>query len=317
MRGSDVKKFVGRILFVALVACGRANADVVVFDEDDPVGAGYYDSSVPVITTPGQLTLMSTVNGGKMIILTNAAYSGSQSGLLEWKSAPGGDWILFVASPGFQIWDVSGYSNVVMFLNGPQAIPAANLPRVGLESSTSARSTMVNLGSYLTAGLDGDTNTWQRVVIPLTAFQPYGSFSPTQFKDVFFRQSTTENVTRTVWLDHMLVVDGRIPSAPTGVVSRAGESSVVLHWANTGTVNPAGYNVYRSGSSNGPFVLVNSQPVQQTSFVDFSVANGQDYFYYVRAANGESDESTNSAVASASPRAFTNDASFMEYLQQT
>jgi len=317
MRGSDVKKFVGRILFVALVACGRANADVVVFDEDDPVGAGYYDSSVPVITTPSQLTLMSTVNGGKMIILTNAAYSGSQSGLLEWKSAPGGDWILFVASPGFQIWDVSGYSNVVMFLNGPQAIPAANLPRVGLESSTSARSTMVNLGSYLTAGLDGDTNTWQRVVIPLTAFQPYGSFSPTQFKDVFFRQSTTENVTRTVWLDHMLVVDGRIPSAPTGVVSRAGESSVVLHWANTGTVNPAGYNVYRSGSSNGPFVLVNSQPVQQTSFVDFSVANGQDYFYYVRAANGESDESTNSAVASASPRAFTNDASFMEYLQQT
>ena len=66
---------------------------------------------------------------------------------------------------------------------------------------------MVNLGSYLTAGLDGDTNTWQRVVIPLTAFQPYGSFSPTQFKDVFFRQSTTENVTRTVWLDHMLVAD--------------------------------------------------------------------------------------------------------------
>jgi hypothetical protein len=308
---------VGAVLVVSQVSWSPAKADIVVFDEDDPIGAGYYDSSVPVVTAPSQMTLASTGNGGKMIILTNAAYSGTQSGLLEWKSAPGGDWIMFVASPGFQIWDVTSYSNVVMFLNGPQAIPAANLPRVGLESSTSARTPMVNLGSYLTQGLDGDTNSWQRVVIPLSAFQPYGSFSPTQFKDVFFRQNASDNVTRTVWLDHMLVSDGRIPSAPTGVVSRAGDNTVVLHWAKTGVVNAAGYNVYRGGDSNGPFVLLDSQPVQQTSFVDFSAANGQDYLYFLRAVNGESDESSNSPMASASPRAFTNDAAFLEYLQQT
>ena len=312
-----VWSWTGVVLLALQLMCSPVCADVVVFDEDDAVGAGYYDASVPVVTTPSQMTLASTINGGKMIILSNGAYSGTQSGLLEWKSAPGGDWILFVASPGFQTWDVSSYSNVVMFLNGPQAIAAANLPRVGLESSTSARSTMVNLGSYLTSGLDGDTNTWQRVVIPLTAFQPYGSFSPTQFKDVFFRQGASDNVTRTVWLDHMLVADGRIPSAPTGVVSRAGESSVVLHWANSGAVNPAGYNLYRGGSTNGPFTLLNSQPGLQTTFVDFTVTNGQDYFYFVRALNGESDESSNSVTVSASPRAFTNDATFLEYLQQT
>src|SRR5215472_17970658 len=94
---SKVRWSTGAVACLAFLAGFQARADVVVFDEDDPVGAGYYDSSVPVITTPSQLTLMSTVNGGKMIILTNAAYSGSQSGLLEWKSAPGGDWILFVA----------------------------------------------------------------------------------------------------------------------------------------------------------------------------------------------------------------------------
>jgi hypothetical protein len=312
-----VRSRIGLVLFSAYAVCSPAKADIVVFDEDDPVGAGYYDASVPVVTAPSQLTLASTVNGGKMSVLTTAAFSGSQSGLLEWKSAPGGDWLLFVASPGFQIWDVSGYSNVVLFLNGPQAIAAANLPRIGLESSTSARSAMVNLGSFLSQGLDADTNTWQKVVIPLTAFQPYGGFSPTQFKDVFFRQGTSDNVTRTLWLDHLLVADSRVPSAPASLVSRAGDRSVVLHWANAGTVNAAGYNLYRSGSSNGPFALLNSQPVQATSFVDFSVANGQDYFYFLRGVNGQSDESSNSDMVSASPRAFTNDAAFLEYLQQT
>src|SRR5689334_4691259 len=122
------------VVFLAQIVGNPASGDIVVFDEDDPTGAGYYDSSVPVVTAPSQMTLASTSNGGKMIILTNFAFSGTQSGLLEWKSAPSGDWLMFVASPGFQIWDVSSYSNVVIFLNGPQVIAAANLPRVGLES---------------------------------------------------------------------------------------------------------------------------------------------------------------------------------------
>src|SRR5262249_33549163 len=49
----------------------------------------------------------------------------------------------------------------------------------------------------------------------------------------------------------------------------------------------------------------------------FAVTNGLDYFYFVRAINGESDESSNSTVVCASPRAFANDVAFLEYLQQT
>src|SRR5207245_476061 len=109
-------------------------------------------------------------------------FTGTQSGLLEWKSAPGGDWIMFIASPGFPAWDLTGYSNVVFFINGPQPIAATNLPKIGLESSTSQRTPTTSLASFLVQGLDDDTNTWQRVVVPLTAFQPYGAFSPTQFK---------------------------------------------------------------------------------------------------------------------------------------
>jgi hypothetical protein len=252
-----------------------------------------------------------------MALLTNAAFTGSQSGLLEWKSISGGDWIMFVACPGFQIQNASGYSNVVFFLNGPASVSAAALPKLGLESSTSQKSATVSLGSFLGSGLDADTNSWQRVAIPLTAFQPYNSFSLTQFKDVFFAQSSADNATHTVWLDNLRVTDGHQPTAPTQAVSRAGDRSVILHWAANTEADLAGYRVYRGSSTNGPFNLLTSQPLTLPAYTDFAVTNGQAYFYTVRALNGAFQESSNSASVLAAPAAFANDAAFLEYLQQT
>ena len=41
-------------LFLAKHGWSQTRPDIVVFDEDDPVGVGYYDASVPVITPPSQ-----------------------------------------------------------------------------------------------------------------------------------------------------------------------------------------------------------------------------------------------------------------------
>jgi hypothetical protein len=303
-------------LFLAENGLAQTRPDIVVFDEGDLAGAGYYDASVPVITPPSQLTTVTSPYGEKLPILTNHAFTGTQSGLLEWKSAPGGNWIVFVACPGFQAHDATGYSNVVLFVNGPQPIPAADLPQVGLESTTSQRTSMASLGAFLTQGMDGDTNTWQKVVIPLAAFQPYGQFSLTQFKDVFFSQGTADNVTRTMWLDNMRVTDGHIPGAPSGLVARAGDRNVILHWPPNPEADVAGYNVYRSSSTNGPFGLLNPQPDLLSSFTDFGVTNGQPCFYLVRAFNGAWAESSNSVVVSALPHSLASDAEFLEYVQQ-
>ncbi len=295
----------------------QARADVVVFDEDDAAGAGYYDASVPSVSPPSQLTLASTPYGGKLPILTGRAFTGHQSGLLEWNSAPGGSWVVFLANPGFAVRDLTGYSNVVLFVNGPHAIPAAGLPRVGLESSNGQRTATPNLGSYLAPGLDADTNTWQRIVIPLSAFQPYGGFSLAQFKSVLFSQASADNLTRTLWLDNLRVTDGRIPAAPAEVVTRAGDRSVVLHWLPSPEANVVGYNLYHGLNTNGPFTLLNSSPVPQPNFTDFAVSNGQVQFYALRAVNGARDESASSAMVRAGPQPFANDAAFLEYLQQT
>jgi len=303
---------------LAFASCpAHSQPDVVVFDEDDAAGVGYYDASVPTVTAPSQLTTVTSPYGGKLPILTNLAFTGSQSALLAWKSAPGGDWAFSIASPGFQIWDLAGLSNVAFFVNGPSTIPAASLPKIGLEGSTNQKPPTASLATFLPQGLDGDTNTWQRVVVPLTAFQPYGLFSPTQFKVVFFSQGAADNVTRTVWLDNLRVTDGRVPGAPTEVTTGAGDRSVVLHWARNTEANLAGYRIYRAPATNGPFALLNSAPLVLPSFADFAVTNGQTYFYVVRALTGAQDESSNSIVVSATPHAFANDAEFLEYVQQT
>jgi hypothetical protein len=304
-------------LVAAFSSLAQPRPDIVVFDEGNPSAQGYYDPSVPSATAPSTLTTFTSPYGPKMPLLTNVAFTGSQCGLLEWRSDSGGDWIVFIACPGFQIQNASGYSNLVLFVNGPQAITASALPKVGMESSTGQRTATVSLGAFLAQGMDGDTNTWQRVVIPLTAFQPFGTFSLTQFKDVFFAQSNSDNTMHTVWLDNLRLTDGHAPSAPAQLVSRAGDRSVILHWAANSEPDLVGYRVYRGLNTNGPFTLLNTQPLTVSGINDFAVTNGQDCFYIVHALNGAWTESPDSSVVRASPRAFADDAAFLEYVQQT
>src|SRR5262249_9617272 len=124
----------GLWLLGSAVLLAQNQPDVVIFDEDDTIGRGYYDASVGLVNLPSTLTL----GGGskdKMLIVTNQSFSGQVSGLLKWQSVIGGSWTLFIARPGFQIKNVTAYSNLVMYLNSPASITATNLPRVGLESS--------------------------------------------------------------------------------------------------------------------------------------------------------------------------------------
>lgn len=318
------RSFLGRCFsvctLVAAANLAQAGTDVVLLDEDDAGTVGFYDASFLTVTAPSLFTSFNSPYGPKLAIVTNQASLGSQSGLLEWRSVSGGSWSVFIASPGWQSWNVTGYSNVVLYVNGPQAIPAANLPRIGLESSSNQKTATTSLASFLPGGVDGDSNTWQRVEVPLSAFQPYGLFSLAQLKDVFFTQNLADGVTRTVWLDNIRVTDGHIPTVPAvpiGLVSRAGDRSVVLHWGRNLEPDLTGYRVYRAPSSSGPFTLLNSTPTPSPSFTDFAVTNGYDYFYSIRALNNSWLESADSAVVSALPHAFANDAEFLEYLGQT
>ena len=108
--------------------------------------------------------------------------------------------------------------------------------------------------------------------------------------------------------------------APSGLVSRTGDQSIVLHWDRISSVDLAGYRVYRSTTNpGGPFSLLNSSLLTSPGYCDISssVVNGQTNFYYVTAVSAGSQESSPSATIAALPHLFASDDEFLEYVQQT
>ncbi len=106
-------------------------------------------------------------------------------------------------------------------------------------------------------------------------------------------------------------------SPPIGLISRAGDASLVLHWDPTADPAVAGYRVYKSGTSGGPFALQNSTLLASPGFCDLGVSNGQTNFYYVTAVSTSSQESAPSGTLNAVPQPFANDDAFLDYLQGT
>jgi hypothetical protein len=108
--------------------------------------------------------------------------------------------------------------------------------------------------------------------------------------------------------------------APTGLVSRTGDQSIVLHWDQNTDATLAGYRVYRSTTgAGGPFLLQSSSLLTSPGFCDITskVINGQTNFYYATAVDTSSQESPPSATLGALPHLFANDDEFLDYVQET
>jgi hypothetical protein len=103
---------------------------------------------------------------------------------------------------------------------------------------------------------------------------------------------------------------------PAGLVTRAGDQSIVLHWNRNSEPNLAGYRVFRSSNRNGPFSLATSTLLTSPSFCDLTVSNSETWYYRATALT-RSAESSPSEIVSAAARPFANDNQFLDYLQQT
>src|SRR5512137_2188588 len=108
--------------------------------------------------------------------------------------------------------------------------------------------------------------------------------------------------------------------APTGLVSRTGDQSIVLHWDRNTEAGLAGYRVYRSTTNtSGPFTSLNSSLLTSPGYCDISlsVVNGRTNFYYVTAVNTSSQESAPSVTLATLPHPFASDDEFLDYVQGT
>ena len=87
-----------------------------------------------------------------------------------------------------------------------------------------------------------------------------------------------------------------VPLAGTGVIAKAHQ--VDLSW-NASKDVVVGYNVYRSGTTGGPYTKINPVLNAPTSYTDSAVAAGATYYYVVRSVDSNNVESVNSNEAKA------------------
>jgi hypothetical protein len=66
--------------------------------------------------------------------------------------------------------------------------------------------------------------------------------------------------------------------------------SAVLTWTAS-TTPVAGYDIYRSTTDGGPYILLNSTPVMDLTYTDTTVQSGQTYFYVTTAVDSTGTQS--------------------------
>jgi hypothetical protein len=102
-------------------------------------------------------------------------------------------------------------------------------------------------------------------------------------------------------------------SAKAGFISDAKDSPTIEHLTGTGVAQDAhsvslswnavqtavGYNVYRGNAKAGPFQVITSSLDASTNYTDYTVADGDTYYYVTTAVNAQGQESGYSNVASA------------------
>jgi len=81
----------------------------------------------------------------------------------------------------------------------------------------------------------------------------------------------------------------------TGVAQDA--HSVSLSWNSVQTA--VGYNVYRGNAKSGPFQAINGSLDASTNYTDYTVVDGDTYYYVTTAVNAQGQESGYSNVAKA------------------
>ena len=93
------------------------------------------------------------------------------------------------------------------------------------------------------------------------------------------------------------------PAPPSGLVAAAGDAAVDLSWTENTDPDLAGYTVYRSTASGGPYSAVTASLLLNASYTDESVTNGTTYYYVATASDHSGNESSYSNEAPATPQA--------------
>ena len=199
--------------------------------------------------------------------------------------------------------DLKAPVSVPLSGSGEKATPALaaspaslNFGTRAVKSSTSQSVTLKNTGNIALS--------ISSVSVASSAFSISGlakgvSLSPDQQVEfqVWFHPTVAGNSSSTITVGTSslstsvkLGVAGSATNSTTSSPSSVPSHAVTLNW-DPSTSSVAGYHIYRSETSNGPFQRVSSSVIASLNYRDASVQNGGHYYYVVTAVEADGSES--------------------------
>ena len=191
-------------IVIAFIACtSQVQAQDYLFFTDSDI-PNYYDPSYLQVTSPSELL---TVNSVKFPVVADTFYSGTNGLKLQYRSVAGGDWVAAVAAPGWPGRDATLKDSIVFMVYSKVAISAADLPKIFVEDLSNQRSTKVPLSLYNPQGIPA--GQWTLLWAPLDTFKRNpGGCDLTRIKTIFFGQSVSDGIQRTLFLDNIKMTGG-------------------------------------------------------------------------------------------------------------
>jgi exo beta-1,2-glucooligosaccharide sophorohydrolase (non-reducing end) len=311
-----LKRILARLTYLVaatlpLVARASAAPDYynhVVFDNS--VTSDYYYYSGGRSVFPSTLQLQS----GQIPVDTKVFYTPPNALRLQWLSVEGGSWDAEVRIQDIRNRRVNFIGDTLyLWCYSPQAIPAADLPMIQLEDESHEFTIPVKLGNTSLPA-----KHWTQFKLPLSSFATASvyDFDPHRLHGVYFSQSSTDNIPRTLFIDEIKIDDesaasqpsdpSQRPVPPKTVRAKGYDRHVDLSWEPVIDENLQGYIVYRS-IPHQKFRPIGIQAVGTNRYVDFIGRPDQQASYMVRSFDRSYHESGFSNETSASTRELSDD----------
>ena len=234
------------------------------------------------------------LGSGQITLGTNVAFRTEQASVAILNTVDG-----FASAGAISICNITLSSSTTVVAS-PSTLVASvsslNFGNTGLASSAQQTVKLTNTGSSNVtisgvsvsgAGFTAGGGVSGLIVSPGQSTAVHATFSPFTTGSYAGSLTVTSNAKNSPL---------HIALSGTGVA--ASTHSVVLSW-NASSSSVAGYNLYVSSSSAGPYSLLNSSPVPSTSYVDTNVLSGDTYYFRITSVSSSYQESAPSGTVQA------------------
>ncbi|RKP44493.1 hypothetical protein D7Z26_26650 [Cohnella endophytica] len=278
-------------------ASGTASIDLNWAASNDATGYNVYRSA----TQNGTYTLLNTTAP-----VTGTSYS--DTGLTDDTMYYYKITAVNAAGESAQTSNVSAKTDKALSApNTPTGLQASASGTASIDLSWAASSDATGYNVYRSATQNG-AYTLRNTTAPVTgtSYSDTGLTDDTTYYYMITALNAAGESAQTSYVSAKTDKALSAPNTPTGLqASASGTASIDLSW--TASNDATGYNVYRSTTQNGTYMLLNTTaPVTGTSYSDTGLSAGTTYYYKVTSVNSEG-ESGYSTAANATTTATSTD----------